>query len=443
MNRQRQIYSPPEKHPLAVRLARDERNNMLLTMSGYPTRIHPTSAVVSVLLLTCCTAASGLEPAEILVIANKDVAASGRLARYYCEKRAVPTANILRLSLGTRLEDSVSRTDYEKWLAGPIRKELLARKDSNKIKCLLTTYGIPTKVGRRGPLAGLEPRLRRLRELAKQRKEAMEQLKQSGLTESPEYKQGRHRLARLQLDIDQITGKETNASVDSELSMLLSGTYDLYRWQPNMLRNAAPMAVFETLMVGRLDGPDYAVAKGLVDKALAAEGTGLKGTACIDSRGIVKRDLYGRYDQSLRDLAILTRLQTTLPVQEERTEKLFAPGTCPQTAIYCGWYSLRKYVDAFDFVDGAVGYHIASFEAMDLRDPNSTHWCPAMLADGITATLGAVAEPYLHSLPEPKAFFTELYQGRCLVEAFYHTKPFNSWQLLLIGDPLYRPFKKR
>jgi uncharacterized protein (TIGR03790 family) len=103
---------------------------------------------------------------------------------------------------------------------------------------------------------------------------------------------------------------------------------------------------------------------------------------------------------------------------------------------------LKKYVDAFDFVDGAIGYHISSLEAVDLRNPNSSQWCPAMLKDGITATLGAVAEPYLHSFPEPKAFFIELFNGRCLVEAYYRTKPFNSWQFVLIGDPLYRPFRK-
>jgi hypothetical protein len=64
-----------------------------------------------------------------------------------------------------------------------------------------------------------------------------------------------------------------------------------------------------------------------------------------------------------------------------------------------------------------------------------------MLRDGITATLGAVAEPYLSAFPEPAAFFQELYNGSCLVEAYYRTNPFNSWQLLLIGDPLYTPFK--
>ena len=29
-----------------------------------------------------------------------------------------------------------------------------------------------------------------------------------------------------------------------------------------------------------------------------------------------------------------------------------------------------------------------------------------------------------------------------LVEAYYRTKPFNSWVMVLVGDPLYNPFKK-
>ena len=139
----------------------------------------------------------------------------------------------------------------------------------------------------------------------------------------------------------------------------------------------------------------------------------------------------------------LGKFRTEMPVTLEDTQKLFAPSDCPQTALYCGWYSLEKYIDAFDFVDGAIGFHIASFEAVDLRDSASGQWCPAMLADGITVTLGPVAEPYLSAFPRPKDFFLELFNSRCIVEAFYRTKPFNSWQLVLIGDPLYTPFKKR
>jgi uncharacterized protein (TIGR03790 family) len=410
--------------------------------------VFRTGVVILVILLGCGIGFA-LEPDEILVIANRDVAASGRIARYYCKKRAVPDENILSLSLGKSLNDAISREDYEKRLAEPIRKELSTRNPlgtagPKPIRCLLMTYGVPIKVGRRGTLTALEGRLKELRELVRQEKERIEPTAPGSKKQSSsEQKKSNQKLARLQLEIDRITGKETNASVDSELSMVLFGPYELYRWQPNMLRADVPGLSFKLLMVGRLDGPDYRIAEGLIDKAMAAEKTGLKGIAYIDSRGIARKSgLYGYFDQSLRDLAMLTRLRTELPVREERTKELFAPGSCPRTAIYCGWYSLKKYIDAFEFVDGAIGYHISSFEAVGLRDPNSSQWCPAMLRDGITATLGAVTEPYLHSFVEPKVFFLELYKGKCLVEAYYRTKPFNSWQLVLIGDPLYRPFKK-
>ena len=33
-----------------------------------------------------------------------------------------------------------------------------------------------------------------------------------------------------------------------------------------------------------------------------------------------------------------------------------------------------------------------------------------------------------------------LLNGNCIVKAYYRTKPFNSWQMVLIEDPLYKPF---
>jgi uncharacterized protein (TIGR03790 family) len=398
------------------------------------------TCTVILLIVICCGPASALEPGEILIITNKDIGESGRIARYYCQKRGVPAENILALSLGAKLSDTINRKDYDKQLAQPIRRKFFNDKLLGKIKCLLTIYGVPTKVGGRGVLAGQGDVLRGLKESADKEKEAIEQLEQKRQNRSRAYKLHQTALARLQLGIDRINGRETSASVDSELSMVLFEAYDLYRWQPNVLAKNAPGLSLRALMVSRLDGPSPEIAKGLVDKSMAAEKTGLRGTAYIDSRGLKGKDLYSHFDRSLRNLAAFTRSKTQMRAIEEATGKLFAPGSCPETAIYCGWYSLRRYIDAFDFVDGAIGYHIASFEAVSLRDPNSGQWCPSLLKDGIAATLGPVAEPYLHSFPEPRAFFAELYEGKCLVEAYYRTKPFNSWQLLLVGDPLYIPF---
>ena len=255
-------------------------------------------------------------------------------------------------------------------------------------------------------------------------------------------------ISSLKADIARCRGAETSASVDSELSMVLFDNYDLYRWQKNQMQNMPLWLPSKILMVSRLDGPSAQIASGLIDKAIEAEKTGLSGNAYIDTRGLnitaqSAPHSFEFFDKSLHSLAAMLKKRTPMKVVIENTESLFAPGSCPKTAIYCGWYSVRKYIDAFDFVPGAVGFHIASFEAANLRSITSTNWCPAMLADGITATLGPVDEPYLHSFPEPDEFFAELLDGKCLAEAFYRTNPFNSWQLVLIGDPLYRPTIKQ
>ena len=388
----------------------------------------------------------GLEPEQILIIANSDIKESVLLAEYYCAKRNVPTANILALSLGSSLNDTISRTAYNKKLVSPIRKELLAGKAAGKIRCLLTTYGVPFKVGPRGKLKGKEKKLEQLMNSVATEKDM---LKRFELSKPADLQKQKKRIGKkieqLQLSINYINGKETNASVDSELSMVLFDEYELYRWKPNRLKYKMSYWDFKSLMVCRLDGPGFQIAKGLIDKSILAEKNGLKGKAYIDSRGIAynkKAGSFGYFDESLRKLAATIKTKGQLPLVEERTAALFAPGQCPSVALYCGWYSVKKYIDAFDFNDGAIGYHIASWEAIDLRDPNSSQWCPAMLVDGVTATLGAVAEPYLNAFPEPEEFFAELFDGFCLVEAYYRTKPFNSWQLLLVGDPLYRPFRK-
>jgi len=404
--------------------------------------VQRSAAILIAMILAGGRAAFALDPNQILVVANTEQPASVKLARYYCRARGIPSGNVLPVMLGSQLRDSISRADYDKRLAGPIRRTFATRKDLGNIECLVTTYGVPFKVGPREPLGGFDAQLAKLRQTLQEEKDAIAQLEQKGETDPRIRQEHQLRVAQLQMDIDRISGTQTDASVDSELALVLRDTYELYRWQPNLLRTAGPHP-YKTLMVSRLDGPSYDIAKGLVDKAIAAEKTGLSGNACIDSRGLSGQDLYSRYDQSLRDLAVLTRLATTLTIQEEQTGDLFQPGSCSQTALYCGWYSVGKYVDAFDFVEGAVGFHIASYEAASLHDPNSTKWCPAMLKDGIAATLGPVNEPYLHAFPDPRAFFGALFDGRCLVEAYYLTQPFNSWQMLLIGDPLYTPFGRK
>jgi uncharacterized protein (TIGR03790 family) len=123
---------------------------------------------------------------------------------------------------------------------------------------------------------------------------------------------------------------------------------------------------------------------------------------------------------------------------------LFGPGQAPEAAIYCGWYSLAKYVPAFEWHRGAVGYHMASAECRTLKKDDSQVWCKKMIEAGVAATIGPVNEPFIQAFPLPEIFFTLLADGSLsLAECYLASIPFFSWQMILIGDPLYRPFDPR
>jgi len=242
---------------------------------------------------------------------------------------------------------------------------------------------------------------------------------------------------------------ETYASFDNELALALWPEYSLLRWQNNVLLSTFDSTLRETLpktlIVSRLEAPTFELTKQLVDTALATEKQGLAGKVYIDARGLgadKNHGSYGDYDQNLRDLGAWLKEHTTLEIIVDNKDKLFQSGDCPDAALYCGWYSLANYVDAFTWKPGSVAYHIASSEADTLRRAESNVWCKKMLEKGVCATLGPVYEPYLAAFPRPLDFFTLLLSGKLpLGEVYAATNPYTSWVIVLVGDPLYNPFK--
>lgn len=420
------------------------------------------------LLLICLlpSASFGLEPKEILILINKNVPQSHQIALYYCEKRAVPKDNILSLEL-PKTED-ITRADYEKALARPVREKL---KKCNGIKVLLTTYGIPLRVGSQIPTIKEKATLDILRpernELRKERamltaeiRKLQEQSKAApSKTLSEKIKDLKAKQAKLNnrlrpLDAQwrRLSHSESKASVDSELSMVRRANYPLDRWQRNdfywQLAGKVRSPGEPLIMVARLDGPSPKLVKRLIDDAIAAEKNGLEGIAYVDARGIkhakgASRHGYSGYDQSLRDMAKLLEEKANLKVKLDNKNALFPSNSCKQCSLYCGWYSHARFVDCCELVQGAIAYHIASSEAVSLRRPGAKYWCKNLLENGAAVTLGPVAEPYTIGFPKPAEFFALLLTGEhTLVECYWKSQLLTSWMMVLIGDPLYNPFKK-
>jgi uncharacterized protein (TIGR03790 family) len=389
-----------------------------------------------------------LEPADILIVSNKDWKESQDVAKHYAEKRKVPAANILELGL-PKTED-ISRADYDAKLAGPIR-EALARND--KLKVILTVYGVPLRVGPRvlsdAEKAKADELKRKLDELRKEHEAA----KADPATPPAKVEELRRRVGDANLAWSRTANSESVASVDSELMLVLWKPYELSRWQANPLHWNFPAAergkLGRTMMTCRLDGPTPEIAKRLVDDAMEVEAKGLEGKAYFDARGIGfdpkkpgDATGYGGYDESFREAAALLKaagMDTTLDNKQE----LFAPGSCPDAALYAGWYSHANFIDSGKYVKGAVAWHLASSEAVTLRKADSKVWCPNLLKAGVAATIGPVAEPYTVGFPKPAEFFGTLATGQyTLVETYARTVMLASWMTVLVGDPLYAPFAK-
>ena len=391
-----------------------------------------------------------LQPDEVLVLANKKVSSSLGLAKYYMEKRGIPRDHLLKLRVTDKEE--CTRRDYERKIASPVRKYLGSKTLEGKIRCLLIMYGLPLKIAA-PEMNGDE---RRAYKRIKEREKTLE-ARLSALREGQEKERGKieEELAEVQKQCKRAAKSDQRASLDSEISLVLDRNYSIEGWIPNpfFVGYQKPQLMEKrdiTLFVSRLDGPSPRIVRRVIDDSLAAERSGLKGKAYFDARwprthektNFRGKSGYQFYDTSIYRAADVVKTGHIMAVTVNDEPGLFQPGECPDAAFYCGWYNLGQYVDAFTWAKGSVGYHIASAECQTLRRSGSRVWCKRMLEEGIAATLGPVNEPYVQAFPVPELFFRFLVDGYwTLAECYALSKPFLSWQMVLIGDPLYRPFK--
>ncbi len=387
-----------------------------------------------------------LEAGELLVVANRNARESIGVANYYMQKRGVPEENLLKIFVTD--DETCSRADFDQLIARRVREKLAQYSLAQRPRCVVTVKGVPLRIRalpltreEQAEIAGLKDEQERLNG----------QL--SVISDDAGKKEVSDALSAVEKKIKAFQwAHNTGASVDSELMLVLAGEYPLSMWVPNPFflgfkDDNLEYAKKDVMMVSRLDAPTSQLVHRMIDDAIAAEKNGLTGTAYFDARykdpGDKKVSGYGLYDKSIHSAAKRIREKELMSVVLENSGKLFQPGECPQAALYCGWYSLAHYVDAFKWVPGAIGYHIASAECRTLRQGSSQVWCKRMLEEGVAVTIGPVDEPYVQAFPFPDVFFRALTEGMLTVaESYLLSVPYLSWKMVLVGDPLYRPFKE-
>ena len=355
---------------------------------------------------------------RVVILANESEADSVRLARYYADQRGVPPGNIIALPMPA--DETIGWPEFIAAIYQPLQDALVARgwidafattlTDSlgrkrygisdHRISYLVVCRGVPLRVSHEPRFYADEPRLA-LR---------------------PEF-------------------RTNQGAVDSELTMLAHSTYNINGWVPNPLFRVERRPLLENepvVKVARLDGPTYDDARRLVDHALEAERTGLLGRYHVDVRG--------PHPDGERWLELTAGRLAELGFDGDVNR---AGGTLPVGArfdapvLYFGWHasdlSGPMALDGFRFPPGAIALHIHSFSARTLRSATAG-WCGPLVARGVTATFGNVFEPYLQLTLQPQLLVRALSAGRTLGDAAYYALPALSWQTVIIGDPLYRPF---
>ena len=344
---------------------------------------------------------------RVLVVFNAQSRPSKQVAEYYLQKRGIPKTNLCRLKPESDAgpgNESITLADFDRLIRKPLRKCLTAV-GKDKILYIVLAYGTPYRVQAPAQLGAAVDQY-----IA----DIWDTLPAPGRVINPYFARGMAKAAQYPRFV----------SLES------------YRTRPDA------KLIYS---VWRLDGATPALAKGLVDKALAAEAQGPTGQACFDRRfgdlATTEDKGYGSADWQLHRAAQFAHA-AGFAVTEDANAAEFgtppAPLRCDNALLYAGWYSLNHYNDAFSWNTGAIGIHLDSASAGDPR--GGTNWSANAIQKGITVTAGAVSEPYLEGLPRPDGVILDLFQGANVGDAFLRNTLWLKWMIIYLGDPLYRPF---
>jgi uncharacterized protein (TIGR03790 family) len=366
-------------------------------------------------------------PDRVVVLANSADAESLALAGYYMRRRGIPEKNLVALPMSA--DEEISWEEFaekiwnpllktlaeRKWLTGGISAvpdasgRLRLRDGRSAIGYLVLCKGTPLRVRNAPALLEAVPR---------------------GVTVPAPLRTG-------------------GCSTDSELALLAAAGSPLVAYVSNPLfaagggsRARAPLAIVageNIVRVARLDGPTFANCRQLVDNALLGEKNGLAGRAYIDTGG--RYPAGDRWFNAAGDALERAGFDTS----RETSHFLFGDETrADAPAFYLGWYASRitgRFADPFlRFAPGAVALHLHSFSAVTLRSP-SRGWTGPLVARGCSIVFGNVAEPLLNLTTRPDILVAALLDGAQAGEAAALATPAWSWQTILVGDPLYSPFR--
>ncbi len=370
------------------------------------------SILVALMLLLSQGHAQSLRAEHVAVVYNADSPLSRECAQLYARTRGIPERNMLPLHSSPTLRD-IGTEVYVSQIYDPLMKLARARSLQFPASKQLGVYPIYAML--------LMPDLP-LRITARPAKQ--------GAKAEPWQ-------------------QTSAASVDSELALLGAGEYPT----KGMLRNpyfrreeGIAMSGFRMLPVTRIDAPSAEICRRMIRQPHAVEQSGgLVGWTIVDLGGP-----YPAGDTWLRSIATMASEAGQPVFLDALRPALVEHYPLPTPAVaYFGWYEGRAQGPFgeqggghFRFAPGAVAVHLHSFSATNVRS-HTEGWVGALLAKGADVSAGNVWEPFLTGSLHLDVFYARLLAGYSLAEAAGMATPVLSWQGIVMGDPLYRPYASK
>lgn len=357
------------------------------------------------LALLVSAVASALTPQQLVVVYNEKSPLSKKAALRYAELRRIPQENLVGLQVRS---GNFSREHYTKQVEQPLLKlaqernwrlaSAVSRGGSKDIYALLVMPDMPLLVGGIPGVKNVQPL------------------------------------------------QKSSATLDGELALLgarysLAGTTNNLSFDASRRFQETPPAA---LSVCRIDASDEETIMRMIEEPVQVEKQGLWGWVVVDSGGP-----YPMGDDWICGVAALAQ-RAWQPLFHESSRKTLAKNfpMMQGVAVYFGWYAYPANgpfaptsPNAFRFEPGAIAFHLHSYSCGSIKDAKM--WVPALLKRGAVVSAGNASEPYLHATIHPDIFYNRLLRGYTVAEAALQATPYLSWQNLVLGDPLYRPFAAR
>ena len=366
---------------------------------------------------------------EVLIVVNGASPVSVAIGNYYREKRNVPVANVVTLTippgdakLGSRVHETITRAAFDNQVRLPIEQFLQQRSLMDSIRIIVLASGVP------------------------------------------------HRYVPRSCALDGAYLRDCPcASVDAELAVLFSALVGAGGLGANgeaanpyfdspvpfaAWRAANPQAPLRYL-VSRLAGfqtpldPATGVpadVKSLID---GAQAPARRGTVLVDEDPDSARARRAGNRVLLNPIASLLRGRGVSVLHDQSSLFVSSP-----TALlgYASWGSNDSHSGTPPFYGAIAGKLIpGSFAprsiAVDLVSTNARTFVSPVASYGQSLSadlihLGAsgvaanATEPLLIGLARPPSLFRNYFQGATAIEAFYRSVPYLSWMNVYLGDPL-------